>query len=114
MPLTFYALLQLRTYTPTSSFTSINDLEITLTTEKTIYNYTEPIRGTVTIYYKTGEPFKGTVQFSLKMDYFGSTSGYDHSINGERNYQIGPPAFRHTVLSQRKPLLFSASKSMTL
>ena len=80
---------------PASAYTDINDLEITLTTEKTIYNYTEPITGIVSIYYKTGEPFKGKVEFSIKTGSHGATTGYQISINGESNYYFGLPAFRY-------------------
>jgi len=75
---------------PQSQFTSLGDLEITLTTDKTVYNYTRPITGNVSIYFKTGEPFEGS--FELNMAWEGASGGKGlYTINGQRNYSIIPP-----------------------
>lgn len=79
---------------PSSSFTTINDLEIELTIDKTVYSYTESISGTVSIYYKNGEPFKGKVSFSVTTLGKGTlTLGYKPFVNGSVHYTTDTGVF---------------------
>lgn len=75
---------------PQSKFTTLSDLEITLTTDKTVYSYTDSISGNVSIYYKTGEPYEGS--FELNMQWEGANTGLGlFNINGDKSYSIMSP-----------------------
>ena len=81
---------------PSSKMITLNDLEINLTTDRTIYNYTDAVEGTISIYYTSGEPFEGQIQFNILTN-FGSSyrlSGFRHNIYGETRFYLAPPVFK--------------------
>jgi len=80
---------------PVSSFTTINDLKITIATHKHVYSYKEPVSGNVTVYYLNGTAFKGS--FSIYIEYLGgsmlTTSGFP--VEGYGEFHVKSPAFRY-------------------
>jgi hypothetical protein len=80
---------------PASNFTTIQDLQITLTLHRTTYYYKDPISGNVTITYLNGTPFEGSFYFSIFFvggDGFSSHTPFN-MVNGFKNVSYGPPAF---------------------
>ena len=79
---------------PTSKFASINDLDIEVTTDRTVYNYTDSVKGTLSIQYKDGSPFTGRVTFTVREG--GSTTGWTQNINnGYLEYMLNQPVFSY-------------------
>ena len=86
---------------PASNFTTLKELQITLTTHQTTYYYKDPVSGNVTITYLNGTPFEGEFSLSIFVVNGGGVSGILFNIrNGfaEFSYgQIGRASCRERV-----------------
>ena len=80
---------------PVSSFTTINDLEITITTHKNIYSYKEPISGNVTVYHLNGTAFKGSFSIYIERLEDGMSTTSDFPVEGYGEFHVKSPAFRY-------------------
>jgi len=80
---------------PISNFTTINDLEITITTHKHVYIYKEPISGNVTIYYINGTAFKGSFSIYIERLEGGMVSGHTFPVDGYGEFYVKTPAFSY-------------------
>ena len=80
---------------PVSSFTTINDLKITIATHKHVYSYKEPVSGNVTVYYLNGTAFKGS--FIIYIECLGDGSGGTSSfpVEGYGEFHVKSPAFMY-------------------
>lgn len=81
---------------PASNFTTIQDLQITLTTHQTTYYYMDSVSGNVTITYLNRTPFEGEFRLSIFLVNGGGVSGIPFDIrNGFAEFSYGPPAFTY-------------------
>ena len=78
---------------PPSKFTNINDLDITLIADHSVYSYLDPINCTLKISLLNGQPYKGSVSFVLSME-DNQIVGFYRKIDGETSINIEVPAFR--------------------
>ena len=79
---------------PASTFDTIDDLEITLITDRTIYDYTDSLSGNVSIYYVNGTAFEGTFKIGIDAEFGtagGVTIGTDFDVNGDGDFIVNPP-----------------------
>ena len=79
---------------PVSSFTTINDLKITIATHKHVYSYKEPVSGNVTVYYLNGTAFKGSFVIYIELLGDGMTSGMTFPVEGYGEFHVKTPTFR--------------------
>ena len=79
---------------PASSFDTIDDFEIELNTDRTIYSYTDSIYGNVSINYMNGTVFEGTFNIGINPEFGtsgGITLGPDFYIHGVGDFVAEPP-----------------------
>ena len=79
---------------PASNFTTIKDLQITFTTERTIYPYQDTLSGNVTITYLDGTAFNGKFGIRIHPEFGGYgdvETGTIYAVNGYGEFLIPPP-----------------------
>ena len=78
---------------PTSNFTTIQDLQITLRTHRTTYYYKDPLSGNVTMTYLNGTQFEGSFDLFVTLIGGGRSGARFYIKNGFADFVYGPPAF---------------------
>jgi hypothetical protein len=78
---------------PKSAFLTFDDLNITLTTDRNIYSYMDPLNVTLRITKLDATPFNGKVSFKLSMGE-NVVTGYQRDTDGEVKLSIPSPAFK--------------------
>ena len=76
---------------PVSEFDTINDFQIELNVNKTIYSYTDSLFGDVSIYYTNGTAFQGTFYINMFFVEGGGMSTTTYEINGHGDFIVEPP-----------------------
>ena len=78
-----------------SNFTTVQDLQITLSMQRTTYYYKDPVSGNVTIMYLNGNAFEGSFTIAVEPDSgAGVGKGSSHTItSGFAEFYISPPVF---------------------
>jgi len=78
---------------PASNFTTIKDLQITFTTDRTTYYYKDPLSGNVTMAYLNGTLFEGSFDLFVTLIGGGRSGARFNIRNGFADFTYGPPAF---------------------
>jgi cell division protein FtsB len=79
---------------PASNFTTVQDLEITFTLDKTIYYYKDPVTGNATIRYLNGTAFEGLFRIDVESTHGILSLGERYALkNGFAKFYLEPPVF---------------------
>ncbi|MDG6223471.1 MAG: hypothetical protein IAX21_09630 [Candidatus Bathyarchaeota archaeon] len=76
---------------PVSEFDTIDDFEIELYVNKTIYSYTDPIFGNLSVYYTNGTAFQGSFFLAIFYEGGGASSSGMFEVNGDGEFIVEPP-----------------------
>ena len=76
---------------PVSKFDTIDDIEIELSVNQTIYSYTDPIFGNLSVYYTNGTAFQGTFFLAIFCDGGGASTAGTFEVNGHGDFIVEPP-----------------------
>ncbi len=85
----------LNIHKPVSNFTTVKDLNITLTIDRTIYYYKDSVSGNVTITYLNGTAFRGEFILYIRhltKELMSTTAGI--AIDGFTKFYLSPPVFQ--------------------
>jgi len=80
---------------PTSSFTTVKDLNITLTIDRTTYYYEDPVSGNITMTYLNGTAFRGAfILYIQHLTKEAMSTTAEIAIDGFTRFYLSPPVFR--------------------
>lgn len=79
---------------PNSKVTTLKSLIIKFTVDRTVYNYTDDIKGKVEIYYIDGTPFRGYFLIEVRGETFANTGSWIY-IEGKTSWERQYPVFRN-------------------